>query len=159
MKKKNTYDPSRYTNNSEVIETSETRNVLDMFLCDDCNLRSIKNKCFICNRHDVCNYCNGDNVWCKQNDDWICRDCHNNRRQEEYIEEEAENEEEIVSSSLMTYGIPLNADMTSDEYMHSRMEEIARNSYLERGFTEEDHDAMQNLRMEEYGSDGEREDY
>jgi len=156
---KNTYDPSRYTNNSEVIETSETRNVLDMFLCDDCNLRSIKNKCFICNRHDVCNYCNGDNVWCKQNDDWICRDCHNNRRQEEYIEEEAENEEEIVSSSLMTYGIPLNADMTSDEYMHSRMEEIARNSYLERGFTEEDHDAMQNLRMEEYGSDGEREDY
>ena len=158
----NKYDPSKYTDNSETTETTETfetRNVLDMFLCDHCNLRSIKNKCYVCNRQDVCNYCNGDNVWCKQNEDWMCRDCHNNRLQEEYNEEEAENEEEIVSSSLMTYGIPANADMTPEEYMNSRMEEMTRDAYLERGFTEEDYDEMQDLRLEEYGSDGEHEDY
>jgi hypothetical protein len=155
----NKYDPSKYTNNGETTETFETRNVLDMFLCDNCNLRSIKNKCYICNRQDVCNYCNGDNVWCKQNEDWMCRDCHNNRLQEEYNQEEAENEEEIVSSSLMTYGIPANADMTPEEYMNSRMEEMTRDAYLERGFTEEDYDDMQDLRLEEYGSDGEHEDY
>lgn len=155
----NKYDPSKYTNNGETTETFETRNVLDMFSCDNCNLRSIKNKCYICNREDVCNYCNGDNVWCKQNEDWMCRDCHNNRLQEEYNQEEAENEEEIVSSSLMTYGIPANADMTPEEYMNSRMEEMTRDAYLERGFTEEDYDEMQDLRLEEYGSDGEHEDY
>ena len=155
----NKYDPSKYTNNGETTETFETTNVLDMFLCDNCNLRSIKNKCYVCNREDVCNYCNGDNVWCKQNEDWMCRDCHNNRLQEEYNEEEAENEEEIVSSSLMTYGIPANADMTPEEYMNSRMEEMTRDAYLERGFTEEDYDEMQDLRLEEYGSDGEHEDY
>ena len=155
------YNPNNYSNNTEIKETSEENCTLSTFLCDQCNLQSMKNSCYVCKKCDICNYCNGDNVWCKQNEDWICRDCYNNRQQEEYNDEDIENnqEEEIVSSSLMTYGIPANADMPPEEYVRVRMEEMTRDAYIDKGFTEEEYNEMQELRLEEYGSDGEYEDY
>ena len=156
------YDPSKYENNNELTETTfENRIMLDMFLCYECKLQSIKNKCYICNTQDICNYCNGEHVWSRQNNNWICRDCHNNCQQEEYNEDEIQNEEEdeMVTTSFMTYGIPANADMPPEEYMRDRIKEITRDAYLELGFTEEDYAEMQDLCLEEYGSDGECEDY
>ena len=151
---KKAYDASKYTTNNETNETREICSDVLEFLCEECNLQSMRNKCYICKRHDICNYCNGDSVWCKQNEDWMCRDCHNNRQQEECIEQEDEDEEEIVSSSLMTYGIPANSDIHPSEYIRNRIEEMTRESYLDKGFTEENYDEMQQLRLEEYGSDG-----
>ena len=132
-----------------------------MFSCNECKLKSIKNQCCVCKECDICNYCNGENVWSKQHEDWKCRSCYNAQQQEENENAELDycSEEEIISSSLMTYGVPSSAieNMSPDEYIHSRMEEMKRQEYLERGFTEEDYCEMQDLRFEEYGSDGEDE--
>ena len=154
------YYPSNYTNNIETNHPTEDPSTsLNMFSCNECKLKSIKNQCCVCKECDICNYCNGENVWSKQHEDWKCRTCYNAQQQEENENAELDycSEEEIVSSSLMTYGVPSNAieNMSPDEYIHSRMEEMKRQEYLERGFTEEDYCEMQDLRFEEYGSDGE----
>ena len=152
-----TPDPRNILNSEEKIYDSSkytSANATEMFVCEECKLQCMINKCYVCNRQNICNYCNGENVWCKQNEDWMCRDCHNNRQQEECIEQEEEDEEEIVSSSLMTYGVPANADIHPSEYIRNRIEEITRDSYLDKGFTEEDYEEMQQMRLEEYGSDG-----
>ena len=156
------YYPSNYTNNIETNHpTEEPSASLNMFSCNECKLKSIKNQCCVCKECDICNYCNGENVWSKQHEDWKCRSCYNAQQQEENENAELDycSEEEIISSSLMTYGVPSSAieNMSPDEYIHSRMEEMKRQEYLERGFTEEDYCEMQDLRFEEYGSDGEDE--
>jgi|UniRef100_A0A6C0IKX3 hypothetical protein len=64
-------------------------------------------------------------------------------------EEEDENEDELVASSLLTYGVAPGAD----EYLKMRFEEMRRDEYLSRGFTEEQYEETKDEC--EYGSDGE----
>ena len=54
-----------------------------------------------------------------------------------------------MASSLLTYGVPPGAD----EYLKMRFEEMRRDEYLSRGFTEEQYEEAKD--EYEYGSDGE----
>ena len=94
-------------NLNSVSDNIEEEEEDEEFTCNHCKVTKPHNWCFLCNRNDICETCEGEGGDYGENEDWICRLCLDKQAD---LDDDDNNDDEIDKCEICENTIDINSD-------------------------------------------------